>query len=83
MSDLVSEEIPILGSAQTKTRQVGRVYYYQGNIFQPLTLANSEIRRVEKAIRIFLRENRELVDADRAHPDYVPLPDLMDVEPYL
>jgi hypothetical protein len=56
------------------------VYYYQGNIFQPYGYKNNKVKKqVETKIRIWLRENKELVLADRAHPEYKTLTQLVDL----
>ena len=46
------------------------LYYYQGNFYMPLTLHGGDLARVKKAIRIFSRENKQLIASDRGHDDY-------------
>lgn len=51
--------------------QMANLYYYAGNFFYPLALANKNLERLmEIKIKQFKKENAELVKADRAHPDY-------------
>lgn len=56
----------------------GRLYYYQGNFYQPLKVHGGAIAHVRRATRRFLREQAERVRADRAHPDYRTPVQLMD-----
>lgn len=62
------------------TRTIGRVYYYQGNFFHPLNLINDEQGRVMKMIRTFIKENKTLVQSDRADKDYRNLLQLANLE---
>ncbi len=48
----------------------GTLQYYQGNFFMPLEMDYDEWVRVKNLIKQFRRNNKALVDADRAHPDY-------------
>lgn len=50
--------------------QKGRLYYFQGNFFHPLDLVGSNVGVVKGAIRTFMRDNRAMVESDRASPDY-------------
>ena len=72
----------VLPRVRTMANANGSVYYYFGNIFMPLELHGSEIGRVKGAVRRFLKDNAQLVQKDRAEPDYRTLPQLLDVEPY-
>jgi hypothetical protein len=61
--------------------QTGRLYYYQGNFFHPLDLVGANIGIVKGAVRKFLRDNRAMVDSDRADPAYRTPMQLMDATP--
>lgn len=50
--------------------QHGRLYYFQGNFFHPLTLRHGSIGLVKRGIREFMRDNKALVASDRADPAY-------------
>jgi hypothetical protein len=50
--------------------QKGRLYYFQGNFFHPMDLVGDSIGKVKRGIREFMRDNQQLVDADRSSPDY-------------
>lgn len=71
-------EVPILDTVIAFNSMKGRLYYYQGNFFHPLWLAGCEIGRVKKAIRVFKKEHKTMIDADRAHPEYKTLVELFD-----
>ena len=48
------------------------LYYYAGNFFYPVFLANKNLERlISLKIKKFKKENSELVKSDRAHPDYL------------
>ncbi len=48
------------------------LYYYAGNFFYPIFLANKDIERlVRLKMKKFRKENAALIKADRAHPDYL------------
>ena len=67
------EHITILRNLRTKepnSRPIHLLYYYQGNFFHPMDLKNKDMSRVKVAKHIFLNENKELVEADRSHPNY-------------
>lgn len=72
------DDITILPRVKTMSGAHGRVYYFQGNIFRPLDVHGSEAGRVKGAIRRFLKEHRDLVDADRAAPGYRTPAELFD-----
>ena len=72
------QDITILPRVRTPTNQFGRLYYYQGNFFKPLAIHSGEVGRVSGAIRNFMRENRDLITRDRAHPEYKTLVELFD-----
>ena len=61
---------------------VGRLYYYQGNFFWPISVSGSFQGKLKKAIRSFIREYRDIIARDRAHPDYKTITELVDLEPY-
>lgn len=71
---LSTEEIHIL----KLTAQKGRLYYFQGNFFHPVDLVGNSVGLVKRGIREFLKEHRELVERDRASPDYKTLVQLFD-----
>lgn len=52
------------------TEKHSRLYYYQGNFYHPLDLPGKVVGLVRGAIRRFTRENKAMITADRAHPDY-------------
>lgn len=62
----------------TRVAVHSRVYYYQGNFFYAISPQPDQLGRIRGAIRKFRKENRELVDKDRAHPDYRSIPQLLD-----
>lgn len=64
-------DITIPVNAWTK-KKVGRLYYYQGNFFFPLSLPTDVMGKVLKSIRIFTKENKEMIARDRKSPDYIP-----------
>lgn len=68
----------LLSSVLSMTGTRGRLYYYQGNFFHPLELHGSQVGRVKRAIRQFARDNRQMIERDRADPAYRTLPELMD-----
>ena len=72
------DDITILDSVLSITGQTGRVYYYQGNIYQPLFLHGSDVARVKRAVRQFMKEHADRVATDRAHPDYKTLLEIFD-----
>lgn len=75
---MTENDITILQEVRTMTGGKARVYYYQGNIYQPLFLDGCEVGRVKGAIRKFMKENSAMVDSDRASPDYKTLVELFD-----
>jgi hypothetical protein len=55
-----------------------RLYYYQGNFYYPLYgLTGDMTGKVKGAIRKWKRDNAAMFAADRAHPDYKPLHELI------
>ena len=71
---LSEQEYPILKLAAQK----GRLYYYKGNFFHPLTLIGSSVGLVKRGIREFMAKNAALVARDRASPDYKSVVQLFD-----
>lgn len=47
-----------------------RIYYYQGNIFKPMSFHGSIAAQAKHAIRKFYKDNAAMIKADRAKPDY-------------
>ncbi len=60
------------------TRQVGSVYYYQGNIYGTSYLLPSELPRVRRIVRRFTKENAAMIAADRAESSYKTIVQLFD-----
>ncbi len=52
----------------TTHKQRGRLYYYAGNFFYPLSVMNPG--EIKGAIKRFIKDNREMIKADRARPEY-------------
>lgn len=63
------------------TGQKGRLYYFQGNFFHPLTLRHGSIGLVKRGIREFMRDHKAMVASDRAHPNYRTPMELCDSVP--
>lgn len=57
-------------------RRIGRVYYYQGNFYHPLTLQKDEPGRVLRLIREFIKQHKALVENDRKDSAYRTLEQL-------
>lgn len=74
----MSADITIADKVGTVSGQYGRVYYFEGNIFMPLTIHGGDAGRVNGAIKRFIKQNRERIRADRARPDYKTLTQLFD-----
>lgn len=55
-----------------------RVYYYQGNIYQPLSVPIPYIGKVRRAIRDFYKENSALIERDRKCSNYKTLVEIFD-----
>lgn len=55
-----------------------RVYYYQGNIFQPLSIDPKYIGRVRRSIRDFQKQNSALIERDRSYSNYKTVLELFD-----
>jgi hypothetical protein len=62
--------------------QKGRLYYYQGNFFQPIDLKGASVGEVKRGIREFMRDNKDLVASDRADPAYRTPMQLADEVPH-
>ena len=75
---MIENDITILDEVMAITGQKGRVYYYQGNIYQPLYLHGGEVGRIRKAVREFMKDNRVMVDKDRSDPDYKTIIEIFD-----
>lgn len=71
-------DITILPHVMSIAGQRGRLYYYQGNFHHPLFLHGNDVAAVKKAIRMFTKENREMIEADRAKPEYRTVLELFD-----
>ena len=72
-------DITIVRHVRTaKYSMYGRVYYYHGNIFQPFGIHGSDAARVRIGIRNFMRDNKDMILADRKHPEYKTLVELYD-----
>jgi len=56
----------------------GSLYYYQGNFYHPFNLHGSEVGRVKRAAREFVKHNKELVGRDRSDPNYKTLVEIFD-----
>jgi hypothetical protein len=70
------DEITICSNVRASRGQRGRVYYYQGNIFQPMGLHGEEISSIRKAIKMFYKEYSKRIVMDRKHPNYKTLVEL-------
>ena len=55
-----------------------RVYYFEGNFYQPLDLRKGVQQKVDKLIRNFRYKNSALIEKDRAKPTYKTLVALCD-----
>lgn len=55
-----------------------RVYYYQGNFYQPLTPPPEYIGKIRKAIRLFYVKHQQSIDAYRQTSNYKSLVGLFD-----
>ena len=53
-------------------RPIGRLYYYQGNFFYPLNVDTATMGTIYRAIRVFIKDHRDMVRHDRSDPAYVP-----------
>jgi len=71
-------DITLLAVVHTIIGTKGRLYYYQGNFYMPLLLRGDQNGLVKKAIRLFKRENRALIESDRAHRGYMTLVEIFD-----
>lgn len=54
------------------SRPIGRLYYYQGNFFYPLNVDTATLGTIYRAIRVFIKDHRDMVRHDRSDPAYVP-----------
>ena len=69
-----NEDITILTGLKTANKQGNhRLYYYQGNFFQPMSLASKDKKRTERAVRMFKIKHRDMIATDRADPNYKTL----------
>lgn len=60
--------------------QESRIYYYQGNVFQPTGYKNRKVQdQTESKIRAWLRSNKEMVLKDRSDPNYKTLSHLVEL----
>jgi hypothetical protein len=53
-------------------KPIGRLYYYQGNFFYPLNVDTATMGTIYRAIRVFIKDHRDMVRHDRSDPAYVP-----------
>lgn len=72
----MNTEIIILRNVLTPVFQRATVYYRDGNIYQPLYVHGLHAGRVRSAINKFVKENREMIKADRAKPGFKSLSQL-------
>lgn len=77
------DDITILSFRRDIHGIVGRLYYYQGNFFYPLTLPNFCVGVLERGIREFTKANKKLIEADRKDPKYQSISQLCDLKPYV
>lgn len=73
----MSEDITILNPVLDIKENKCRCYYYKGNIFQPYTIHGSYIGKLKKAIRIFIKKNKEMIIADQNADGYVSYNELL------
>jgi hypothetical protein len=71
------EQITILKDVKCQGKN-NCLYYYRGNFFYPIMVDNGDLGRVRKAIRVFTKENKALVEKDRADPKYKTKLELFD-----
>ena len=76
----MSEDITICNAAINHV-QKSRIYYYQGNVYQPIGgYKNRKVKeQVERKIKAWMRQNKEMILKDRAHPEYKTLVQLADL----
>lgn len=74
MSDIEILKLPKLANGLSG----GRVYYHEGNIFMPLDATSRYPGKIKRAIREFMRDNKDRIIADRGKPGYKNLMELMD-----
>ncbi|WP_438979540.1 hypothetical protein [Polynucleobacter sp.] len=72
-------EYPIITLPKQQGRKRGRLYYYAGNFFHPLTLTANEPGLIARAIREFKKQHSAMIAADRADAGYRTLEQLCDV----
>lgn len=73
---LSTKEITLLSCVPAMTGQKGRLYYFQGNFFHPLTPHGGSVSQIKRAIREFHKTHAKLIASDRASPDYLDLTQL-------
>lgn len=56
-----------------------RLYYFNGNFFHPLNLTANEPGLIARGIREFSKQNKAMIAAHRASPDYQTLEELGDL----
>ena len=71
-------DITVMSPVVSANGMKGRCYYYKGNFFQPMTIHPSYLGKMKKAKRQFMKDNAELIEKDRAHPEYKTLVELCD-----
>lgn len=59
----------------------GRLYYYQGNFFYPLSLSKMGPGILERGIRQFTKDHKAMIDRDRKDPSYRSIGELVDLKP--
>lgn len=75
--ELILELSPIF-SGRSCIAPRAYLYYYQGNFYHPLDLIQDRVGKVKRAIREFIKNNKERIEKDRSHPDYKTLVQLFD-----
>ena len=55
-----------------------RVYYYQGNFYQPLSPPSQHIGKIRRAIRLFYFKYQKSIEAYREKSSYKTLLELFD-----
>lgn len=78
----LSQELHILiPEMREGRRNYGGLHYFQGNFFHTLNLTGGFPGIIAYEIRKFVKENKTLVDKDRASPDYLRMDQLADLRP--
>lgn len=61
--------------------QMATLYYYNGNFFYPIFLANKGLEgRICRLCRLFEKKNKNMVKADREHPEYLNKVELAELQ---